>query len=244
MESSIDKTIYLTFDMEWANDTVLEYLYRLLKKEDVPATVFVTHDTNWLNKFREDSNIELGIHPNFNKILFGEDNTGNYRMVIDELMEIVPEAKSYRSHSLTDSSSIILYCVEKGLENNLNTYYFPNPGTSLLPFERSGISMIPFIFEDDLWLLDFKHKEIDYYLSEKFKAFRIFNFHPIQLYLNTASYDRYEKAKVYNHEADKLKTYRNREGWGIEKVFAELIEQARAKGFRFGLMKDLKSISY
>lgn len=68
---NINKTICLTFDMEWGNDTVLEYFYKLLKRYDVSATIFVTHETKWLHQFREDDKIELGIHPNFNKILGG-----------------------------------------------------------------------------------------------------------------------------------------------------------------------------
>lgn len=117
--------IYLTFDMEWGNDTTLEYFYNLLKKYKVLATILVTHQTKWLQIFREDPDIELGIHPNFNKLLLGEPGTANYKEVIDRLLQIVPEAITYRSHSLTDSSQIISYCVERGIKNNLNTYLSP-----------------------------------------------------------------------------------------------------------------------
>lgn len=235
-----NREIYMTFDMEWGNDTTLEFFYKLLKKYEVPATIFVTHETKWLHKFREDAEIELGIHPNFNKLLLGESNGGNYKQVIDDLLKLVPEAVSYRSHSLTDSSMIIQYCVEKGLKNNLNTWYFPGRDTNVAPYKRSGITMMPFIFEDDLWLLDSNRKEIQYYLSSEFEGPRIFNFHPIQLYLNCESYDRYERAKQYNHEAEKLETYRNKTEWGIEHVFIELIKSAKEKGMEFGLIKEME----
>lgn len=35
--------------------------------------------------------------------------------------------------------------------------------------------MIPFIFEDDIWLLEKEQKDIDYYLSDRFNMFRVFN---------------------------------------------------------------------
>lgn len=160
-------------------------------------------------------------------------------MIIDKLMQLVPEAISYRSHSLTDSSQIISYCVEKGLKNNLNTYYFPERGTNMVPYKRSGITMVPFIFEDDLWLLEDGRKEIEYYLSDEFDAFRIFNFHPIQLYLNCEAYGRYERAKAYNDDFVKLELYRNKMERGIENIFMKLVEEAKAKGFDFRLIREV-----
>ena len=62
MKKEIGK-VYLIFDMEWGKDTTLEYFYKLLKRYDVPATILVTHQTKWLQVFREDPDIELGIHP-------------------------------------------------------------------------------------------------------------------------------------------------------------------------------------
>ena len=119
---SVDKKVYLTFDMEWANDNVLKYFYNLLKEAGVPATIFVTHETKWLEIFRGDSQIELGIHPNFNKLLLGESEGNNYKKIFDDLMRIVPEAVSYRSHSLTTSSGLIAYAAQKGLRFDLNNY--------------------------------------------------------------------------------------------------------------------------
>jgi len=62
----MDKNIYLTFDLDWACDCVIEDTLLLLEHENVPATIFVTHDTPLLKRMRENPNIELGVHPNFN----------------------------------------------------------------------------------------------------------------------------------------------------------------------------------
>lgn len=233
------KKICLTFDMDWANDTVLAFFYQLLKSENVPATIMVTHETGWLEIFRKDPAIELGIHPNFNRLLGGENDAGNYRQVVDHIMKLVPEAVSYRSHALTDSSPIISYCQQKGLRYNLNMYCPPQDGICMVPFKRSDITMIPFIFEDDIWLLEEERRPVGYYLSDYFTVPRVFNFHPIHLYLNCEVYGRYEKAKCFNQEPVKLESYRNKVTHGIENYFRHLVEYARTSGFEFCKVEEM-----
>ncbi len=237
----MDETIYFTFDMDWANDVVLEYFYSLLKKYDIPATIFVTHDTDMLQKFRQDEKIELGIHPNFNRLLNGDNGQDNYKIIVDNMLEIVPEATAYRSHALVDFSPLTIYCEEKGLERNLNMYMFPEEGSRIYPFKRGGVTMIPFIFEDDLWLM-YGKKDIEYLLEGDFKAHRIFNFHPIHLFLNCESLSRYENAKKYNKTPEELQKYRNdmMQSEGVEDIFVKLIQMARNKGWSFGLIRDLE----
>jgi len=64
-----NKTIYLTFDMDWAIDEVLEDFYNLLKKYRLVGTMHVTHETKMLKEFRRDGILDLGIHPNYNSVL-------------------------------------------------------------------------------------------------------------------------------------------------------------------------------
>lgn len=226
--------------MEWANDNVLKYFYNLLKEAGVPATIFVTHETKWLEFFRSDSQIELGIHPNFNKLLLGESEGNNYKKIFDDLMRIVPEAVSYRSHSLTTFSGLIAYAAQKGLRFDLNNYVqITGGGYSITPYKRNGILIVPFIFEDDLWLEDTGRKSISYYLSDEFNLLRIFNFHPIQLYLNCENIERYNSAKQYNWDLGKLEAYRNRDGYGMQNVFLELIRKIKEMKLEMGLIKEL-----
>lgn len=63
------KEIYLTFDMDWAIDEVLEYFYELIEECQVAATLNVTHETPLLQKFECSRKVELGIHPNYNDLL-------------------------------------------------------------------------------------------------------------------------------------------------------------------------------
>ncbi|MBQ9361183.1 MAG: hypothetical protein IJT96_09140 [Lachnospiraceae bacterium] len=68
-EKKRDKSIYLTFDMDWVIDEVLEDFYNLIIETGVTGLLNVTHDTKWLKRFRDDKILELGIHPNYNFLL-------------------------------------------------------------------------------------------------------------------------------------------------------------------------------
>lgn len=59
------RDIFLTFDMDWSIDEVLDDFYTLVKDAGVKATLNVTHQSDMLAKFRQDTDFELGIHPNF-----------------------------------------------------------------------------------------------------------------------------------------------------------------------------------
>ena len=57
---------YLTFDIDWAEDKMMEPILEELLKRRMKSTWFVTHDTPLLQVFRKHSDlVDLGIHPNF-----------------------------------------------------------------------------------------------------------------------------------------------------------------------------------
>ena len=58
--------VFLTFDIDWAHDEVLEDTLNLVSDYNVKATFFATHKTSVNLKIISNPNFELGIHPNFN----------------------------------------------------------------------------------------------------------------------------------------------------------------------------------
>lgn len=64
-----NENVFLTFDMDWAIDEVMEDFYALLKKYGLVGTIHVTHETSMLEQFRIDGILDLGIHPNYNLAL-------------------------------------------------------------------------------------------------------------------------------------------------------------------------------
>ncbi len=70
-ESTWRGRIFLTFDLDWAHDEVINDAIDLVEAVDVPATWFVTHATPTLERLRANPKFELGVHPNFNPLLDG-----------------------------------------------------------------------------------------------------------------------------------------------------------------------------
>lgn len=239
---SKEKKIYLTFDMDWANDEVLDFFYQMICELQIDITLFVTHQTKWINKFREDEHIELGIHPNFNFLLEGEANSKNKDKIIEEINVIVPEALAVRSHSLVKSTALTDKFAKAGMKYELNYYIPPENELRVMPWKFQNILQVPFLFEDDLYLMEGKKRCIDYYLSDCFDMVKVFNFHPIHLYLNSENLERYQNAKVFNHNFEKLQAFRNTGSEGIENFFRQLVKRGREYNFQFKKISDISWI--
>lgn len=234
------RNIYLTFDMDWAIDDVMKYFYDEIYKPNIPGggTLNVTNYSKILDDIRSDGYLELGIHPNFNRLLCNENTEGSVETVVRELMEIVSEAVSARSHSLVTGSQINKCLYENGIRYVSNYIYKPNTNMSIKAFkDHSGIVQIPFFFEDDVYLMDEERHSVSDYL-ERYDVPLVFNFHPIHLFLNTENLDRYEAAKRFHNQYEKLKACRNTAAYGIADFFGELVAYACKNGYNFMKIKD------
>ncbi len=187
--------IFITIDLDWCKDLMLEMVIDLLEEHNTKATFFVTHQTPLLERIRKNPNFELGIHPNFNPLLEGNQIYGkNYKEVIDFFMEIVPEAVSIRSHSITQNSKILDYLCEKSIKYDLNTFLSFNSGIIAKPFiYRNGLIKVPYFWEDDVALILKGGFDLKSLLD--YEGIKVFNFHPIHIFLNTDHIHRYEQAK-------------------------------------------------
>lgn len=236
------KKVYLIFDMDWACDGVMKYFYDEIWERNLPegygGTLNVTNYSKVLDEIRKDGYLELGIHPNFNRLLCNEDTDGNFATAIKDLMEIVPDAVSARSHSLVAGSRINQCLYENGIRYASNYFYQPDINMKVRSFkDPSGITQIPFFFEDDLYLTQ-KTKLSIYDYLEKYDAPLIFNFHPIHLFLNSENLQRYEEAKKVYNEYGKLKRFRNTIAYGIADFFRDLVAYALEKGYGFSKIKE------
>lgn len=225
--------------MDWASDEVLRDFLFLINKYDIMATLYVTHETEMLTELMGDCHIDCGIHPNYNPLLLQRSSKTIAEVLLD-VMAIVPEAKSVRSHALTSSSIIGIYYEQFGLKYELNNYIPIEKGNVIYPYHApiGNYKVIPFIFEDDCYLNLDNKKDVDFYLGNNFVAPRIFNFHPIHLYLNTDCIDTYENARAYFKDADKLSKMRNTTHYGIRDFFVELVTKAKESKWDSKLIKD------
>jgi len=216
--------IFLTFDMDWAHDDILSDTIDLVEAADIDATWYVTHNTPILERLRDNPKFELGIHPNFNFLLNGDSrNGGDPKEIIDRLLEFVPEAKSIRSHSLAQTEILIDLFINRGLKYVSNTYIPFSSKMLIKPWSLwSELVIVPHFFQDNVELRLGNH-----HMSTENFGLRVFDFHPIHIFLNTESIEHYESSRLVHNQPEKLIKLRGKSHIGIRERFMQLLKIAQ-----------------
>lgn len=186
----------LTLDIDWAPDFMIKTVAARLLEAGVCATWFVTHDSPAVRQLKTNPDrLELGLHPNF---LPGSTHGTTPEEVLSYVSELVPGARAVRTHGLISSTQLLdLMIVRAGLEADV-TLFLPRT-TGLKPFEYywRGRSLwrVPFFWEDDF---EMERAEpcwdLEPYLALG-PGLKVFNFHPIHVYLNSADMGPYQQLK-------------------------------------------------
>jgi hypothetical protein len=220
---------YLSIDIDWAHDEILADTIDLVEAYRVPVTWFVTHDTPLLARLRSNPDFELGIHPNFNFLLGGDDRAGrDAAEVLDRLLAIVPEAKSVRSHSTTQNSGLLDLFARRGLTHECNSFIPVQSGIELKPWRLwSELTRVPYLWEDDVACL--YGPDGDWPMSRLLglRGIKVFDFHPVHIFLNTEHMDRYEKTRAWHRSPQELSAHRY-EAEGTRTRFLEYLRLASA----------------
>ena len=207
--------IFITMDIDFSPDPIIEYCIELFDKLNLKVTVFATHSSPTLLNIESLNNFELGIHPNFL-------NCDNYSKHLDEMCNLFPQAKSVRSHGLHSSSNILELYGKKGLK--VCSDIFIPYGTNIKPFwrhERGDLMVIPYYWEDGSYIKDKNFFIPDFDKLSSTNGIKIFNFHPIHLFVNTDTIKFYnESVKKNYHDVKNLKKIRNK--FGIRNFLEEL----------------------
>ena len=225
---------FVTIEIDWADDAVISDTISIVEKADIEATWFVTHSTELINRLRENPKFEVGIHPNFNFLLDGDSRNGrDIKEVIEKLLDIVPEAKSLRSHSLLTSTRLLQLMPQYGLTHESNIYMSPASCDDLRPFRIwNELVRVPHSFEDDLYLLASSNcnasecETISRHIANEFvekNGFKVLDFHPIHVFLNTENLDRYERTRDIHRNHDELIKHRY-DGDGARTALETLLE--------------------
>lgn len=202
---------YLSIDIDWAHDDVLADTIDLVEEYRVPVTWFVTHDTPLLARLRSHPDFELGIHPNFNFLLSGDGRAGRDAIeVVDRMMAIVPEAKSVRSHSTTQNSGLLDLFARRGLTHECNTFIPIQSGMALKPWRLwNELTRVPYCWEDDVVCLygpESGHWPMNRLIGVE--GIKVFDFHPVHIFLNTEHMDRYEMTRAWHRAPQELRAHR------------------------------------
>ena len=218
-----DKT-FLTFDMDWAHDVVIQDTLNIINSHGAASTWFVTHNSLLLTQMMNDYNIELGIHPNFNKILDGSDykSNSNSQKIIEDALELINNCNSIRSHSLTQSEKLLDEFQSFGLTHICNLYIPLSAKIELKPYKLwDDITIVPHCWQDNVQLkINNNLLKIEYNSNNDLK---VFNFHPIHIYLNTENLIRYENTRHLHKKPKELIKYRY-SGFGVRSFLLELLK--------------------
>jgi hypothetical protein len=227
----------LTSDIDWASDACLLDLYEFARELGVPVTFFITHATPVLDVWRADPRVELGVHPNF---LPGSSHGTDVGAVVSHVMELVPEARSWRSHSFVDGSPFATALRDRGIRWRSNVCYFLEP--ELRPLRHwTGIVEAPVFWEDDVhW-----HRHESWDFPDHAPLFstpglKVLNTHPIHFALNTPDAAEYARHK---HLTGTLNTAalaeRRFPGPGTRTFVRDLVTWALKQGYHFATLSEL-----
>lgn len=214
----------LTLDIDWAPEAVIEDCLELLDGSGLRCTIFATHPSAALARC-DRKRFEIGIHPNFNPLLF-EGAGGGVDKVLDDILTLFPEAKGVRSHSMTQNTPLLDRFKAKGMIYEAN--HFLPYWEQIKPYRLwNGLLRIPYNWEDDIHFVyqkSFDRSGLD--LSGG--AFNVLDFHPVHIYLNTENEARYQAAKKEYQNPAKLIEFRNTSGRaGTRDLFLDVLRQMK-----------------
>jgi hypothetical protein len=187
--------VVITIDVDWAPDAAIDFTAELLARRGVKATWFLTHDSPAVGRLRaRPEQFELGIHPNF---LPGSSHGATPEEVLDFCMKLVPGALSVRTHALIQSTPLYDLLLRR-TPVRCDASLLLSHARVLEPFEYqwkgTTLLRVPYHWEDDIEMLR-DRPAWDLASAMGAEGLRVFDFHPIHVFLNSADMAPYEALK-------------------------------------------------
>lgn len=217
--------ICITLDSDWAPDFVIDFARTRLRAAGIRATFFLTNPTtlDW------GAGEELGLHPNFApNSSQGQDEDS----ILDNLQSFLPQADCLRAHRLNWNDGLYAKLDARGIRHDSSCICPLAPG--LAPIRRAGLARFPIWWSDGLHLLNKLPFTGSVLPNMDIPGLKVFNFHPIHLYLNITCLSEYKAAMAAVHgygpdiAPERLEPLRNR-GAGIASMLESLLEHMLRK---------------
>jgi hypothetical protein len=238
----MDQRLFITTDVDWAHDEVIEYALDVFRSEAVPVTVFATHDSAALARLRAADTVELAVHPDFNPLLNGgTGGGGSVRQRVEQLLEVVPAARSVRTHCLVQSSRLLDLFADMGFTHEVNTLLPAGQAGAVRPWRhwRGGLVRVPYLFDDSLSDLMDGGWSVKRILD--IDGPKVVNFHPGRLFLNQRESVIPEAVQALRQRPAEFVRHRRDDGALGSLSFArELIRAHRDGGGHFGLISEIR----
>lgn len=184
-ESTWNGKIVLSIDIDWASDEQIEKTIGLID-ESIKITIFATHRSDYVEElvFKR-QNVEIGLHPNFDNLISGKDNSKGPEEILEDLLCIIPEAQVLRSHGMTTSGRWLKMYKNYGIKYISN--YLMYGVSNVRPFYQiNGLVEAPVYFADDGYMnlqknMEIENIKMDDLLSKDFEGIKVMNFHPVHV---------------------------------------------------------------
>jgi hypothetical protein len=218
--SSWQEKIFLTLDVDWAHDSVILDTAELIENLGVRATWFFTHDSPTID-YLKDNGHEIGIHPNFNKLLSG-DGSLNVQRIVDDCLAWCPDAVSTRSHSLVYGAPIATYLASKSVKYSSNLNIPHSSGIALAPWmSSSSLIEVPYSWADEHSWSKYSQPSCAEWLRGV--GLLVADFHPIHVFLNTQTSADYENTR-FCHQDPKTLIGHRKSGLGVRNDLITICE--------------------
>lgn len=219
--------VVITIDIDWAPDEVINDTLTILNSYNIPATIFATHETDIiLNK----NGCEVSIHPNF--------TTFDFDSHVKQLLNIFPEAMGTRSHTFFDTYK--LQPIYKKFCLKYQSNVIMHRQENIRPyFVSPWVVEFPIFFADNVQLMFSQYHTNDVQRFFEIPGMKVFCFHPIHIFLNTAKLEDYELAKIYYHDPKKLAQFRQTKLLGTRDIFISLLQYINDSSMRPSCLSDV-----
>jgi hypothetical protein len=232
-----------TSDIDWASEAVMKDYFSLINIFDIKPTLFVTHDSEEINRAFSKGKVERGVHPNF---LNGSSHGNSFREVAEACVKFAPEAYGFRSHRAFDVTDIthMMY-------NDFNFRYVSHQITVFQPrikpiLHESGLLNFPVFFEDGTHLYNKLDLDISRYREFLFTpGIKIISFHPMNFVFNSPDLafmrnikDTLSREEYNNITKDSINTHGNKVN-GIRNTVLNIIELVKHHNYTILTMNEL-----
>ena len=224
----MEQQVLITLDIDWAPDFMINFVKDILIENNVKATWFITHNSNYVKELEKIDFFELGIHPNFSSNSTQGNNVGE---ILSNLKKIVPTAKSVRTHGLYQSTRILEQFHKYRLENDVSLFI---PDSNITPhyLKFAKLYRFPYFWEDDINMIEDKIWSLPQSLFQE-NGLKIFNFHPLHIYFNFHNIEQYENFKIKNgydfSDKSNVDAFINRNNNGVQTFFRDLVSSLSDK---------------
>jgi hypothetical protein len=224
----------ITLDIDWAPDYAIDAAADSLRDAGVRATWFVTHASPAVDRLRDSPELfELGVHPNF---FAGSEHGASLDDVLACVKDLVPEARSIRSHGLYQSSQLLAAIArDERLDTDVSLFLpgHPHLRPVTLRLPAGAVVRVPYFWSDDH---EMAQPDPAWSVAPLLATpgLKVLNFHPVHVFLNavdTTPYAALQAASPSLREADRTIAERHvRSGPGIRSVLDEAVEHLHRTG--------------